>query len=96
MILYDEMEQVLLVTEDILPLPDDVRMWENWGKVTVKDQDGYEQAVGQHVMVRGHKEAIAAWLSQYDGVWLIKSGTYPMSKEFVFTKIEEDGDGLSK
>ena len=32
MILYDNMEQVLLVTEDILPLPDNVQMWENEGQ----------------------------------------------------------------
>jgi len=96
MILYDDMEQVLLVTEDILPIPDNVQMWESWGKVTLTDSDGYEQAVGQHVMVRGTKEAIARWLSKYNKVWLIKPGTWPMYKQFVETEVKEGGDGLSK
>lgn len=96
MILYDDIEQVLLVTEDILPIPDTIQTWENWGKVTLTDSDGYEQAIGQHVMVRGTKENIAKWLCQYDKVWLIKPGTWPMAKEFVEVTVAESGDELSK
>lgn len=68
------MKLVLLVEGKMEPIPEAIKVLEDWGDVTIRAEIGSPpQAAfieGRHVYVEGEEEAIKKWLLPFAGVWL--------------------------
>ncbi len=89
------MKAVLLVTKEMEPIPDKIKVLANWGWVTVVNKkNGEHLDGGNHQMLEGEPFDFAKWLVKLDGVWVGKGS--PMLQQFEirhvdFEDIEEAG-----
>lgn len=87
--MFGGFELVVLLTEDMLPVPKDIYIREDWGNVTIQDAYG-EDINGKHVLIRGDENEVVGWLNSFkQGVWVNKQGYAPINKQFILIK----GDG---
>lgn len=87
--LYGGFEIVILLTENMLPVPKDIYIREDWGETTIQDAYG-ENVIGKHVLIRGDESTIVDWLNSFNqGVWINKQGYAPISKQFTLVKGNE-------
>ncbi len=66
------MRVVLLVEAKMLPLPETIQVFADWGPVSVYSSAlGLADVVsGTHMMVEGTAEDLRAWLAPFNGIWL--------------------------
>ena len=79
------MKLALLVTDEMKPIPEAIKVLDDWGFVGIFIGDGEnpsDYANGDHVYVEGEDQAIANWLRPFDAVWRTKPGTSPMFQRF--------------
>lgn len=69
----------LLVAKEMMPIPSDVVILEDWGFLSITTGDS-RSVSGNHMAVKGDVEAIKAWLKPFDGVWLGEGP--PAAQEF--------------
>jgi hypothetical protein len=81
------MQLVLLVTKEMLPIPPDVRIVEDWGSIAVHTEDS-RSIIGNHMMLDGCANTIKDWLVSFDGVWLGEGA--PMEQQFSVFHIAKD------
>jgi hypothetical protein len=76
------MTTVLLLTENLKPIPSTAKVLANWGDVTIHTEiDGKEGwETGEHVYLEDTPENISNWLRPFAGVWVGRGS--PMAQEF--------------
>lgn len=77
----------MLVENKMEPVPENIRILNNWGYVSICDADGATLAYGNHMHLSGNTDAIKAWLKSFDGVWVGKGS--PMLQRFEVMHIGE-------
>jgi len=84
-----KMRLMLLVTDKMKPIPEDVSVLDDWGYVAI--QTNTDNIIGgDHMFVEANEDSIKNWLRPFDGVWLQKRGTSPMLQEFEIAHIPLD------
>ena len=68
----------LVVEPKMMPIPEDVKVIENYGDIRVVS--GALSIDGEHMVVRGTEGSIKDWLRPFDGVWFGKGS--PVWQEF--------------
>jgi len=76
------MQMLLVVEAKFLPVPETIKVLDNWGFVGVVDSDGNSLANGEHMHLEGSDAEFIRWLGEYEGVWRTKTGTPPMFQQF--------------
>ena len=76
------MKIMLVVEPKMLPVPDGIKVLDNWGFVGVVDGTGKPLADGEHMYLEGMSDEFIRWLGGYDAVWRTKVGTSPMFQQF--------------
>jgi hypothetical protein len=61
----------LLVMEEMKPIPKNIKVLFDWDEVGIVT-DKKTTVSGTHMMVEGTEEALKAWLSPFDAVWVGK------------------------
>lgn len=77
------MQVCMLLTDELKPVPDAVKVVQNWGDVCLTSG-----VYGDHVIVECEEQALRDWLSPFDGFWKAKPGTAVMAQEFEAVHIE--------
>ena len=84
------MKLALLVTDEMKPIPEAIKVLEDWGFVGIfvgEIGDIRDYADGDHMYVEGDEQTIANWLRPFDGVWRTKPGTSPIFQQFEIVHI---------
>ena len=82
------MQLSLLVTEQMEPVPEEIRVLEDWGSVSVKYSEGVD--TGTHMMLEAEASDFIAWLSPFDGVWITTPGTSPIQQQFTVVHVRPE------
>ena len=75
------MKLALLVTGEMEPIPEAIKVLEDWGHIGITT-NGRDYIGGCHMYVEGSEEDITNWLRPFDTVWRQKPGTSPMFQQF--------------
>lgn len=73
---------VMVSEKKMLPIPNNIKVLNNWGYVGVVGSDGSFLADGDHVHLEGEKQAFIDWLKPFDTVWRARPGSSVMMQEF--------------
>lgn len=60
----------LLVSKEMKPVPDNIKVVEDYGEVSITSDVHEMYHTGDHMVVEGDEEAMRSWLGPFDGVWL--------------------------
>jgi len=82
------MQICLLLTKNIEPIPDTIKIEAEYGPVYVVDNKGKGLTDGIHVCLSGEKQDFISWLGKYDGVWVGEGS--PMLQKFKVMHIKEN------
>lgn len=82
------MQICLLLTENIEPIPDTIKIEAEYGPVYVVDDKGKGLVSGSHMLLSGDKQAFIDWLVKYDAVWVGEGS--PMLQKFKVMHIKEN------
>jgi hypothetical protein len=74
----------LLVTEEMRPIPADVKVIVNWEEVSVLTGDA-QLIVGRHMTLEGTFDAIKSWLRPFKSVWVQKGA--PILQQFELKEV---------
>ena len=80
----------LLVSHEMNPVPDDIKVIENYGKLTLFRDLNHPPEMyytGEHMIVSGTEEAMKNWLRKFDGVWV--GNGIPMLEHFTIMHVGE-------
>lgn len=76
----------LLLTSVVPPIPDNIKIIENWGEITLHTGGGL--VVGTHVMVECTSEAAIDWLGGLNGFWLGVGA--PINQQFEVSNVKKE------
>lgn len=80
--MYGDFEIVVLLTNDMMPVPKSISIREDWGEVDIEDESG-NIISGKHVLLKGSEDDVIRWLNSFEsGVWINKKGQAPINKQF--------------
>jgi len=75
----------LLLQDDMLPVPNNITVVEDYDEISVMTDSGAIK--GRHVVVRASEESLKTWLRPFDGIWV---GQGPlMLQHFVIMHIRD-------
>jgi len=80
------MKLVLLLEDKLNPIPDTIKVLEDWGFVSVVNGWGKPLVSGSHVYLEGTEEAFKEWLRPFDSV-CVGQGS-PMLQNFSIMHIK--------
>jgi hypothetical protein len=75
----------MLIESTQEPVPDDVKVVEDWGYLSIMNESGI-QASGRHILVDGSEESIKTWLAPHKGVWVGRGS--PVEQNFSIMHIK--------
>lgn len=85
------MRDMLLVQEDMLPIPDRITVLSDFGFVGIVDTEtGKPLAHGTHMHLEGPEATFAAWLQKFDTVWRTVPGTSPVMQQFESVHVRDE------
>jgi hypothetical protein len=76
----NKMRVLLLVSDEMKPVPNDVTIIADYGKVDIVSDAPEIYHSGDHMIVEGDEKAIRSWLGPYDAVWVGEGS--PMLQQF--------------
>lgn len=77
----------LLITPELKPVPETVRVVEDYGEIVIIVEEGRRSLVGDHAILEGAPEAFKAWLRPFSGFW-VGSGC-PLMQQFHVAHIRD-------
>ena len=82
------MKLILLVSEAMKPIPNEVKVIENWGDVSIFHNIPKMYSWGDHMLLEGERSDFERWLMPFDGVWIGKG--IPQFQEFEVGHIKDE------
>lgn len=74
--MFDNFEMVLILTDQMLPVPTDIHIREDWGPVSC------ESFHGKHSLMVGKEDVMIPWLKGFSGVMINRKDYAPINKKF--------------
>jgi hypothetical protein len=76
------MKFALLVTNEMKPVPETIKILVDWGFTGISIGETGVYVGGDHMYVEGDEQDIINWLRPFDTVWRTKPGTPPVFQQF--------------